>query len=346
MRVAVVGAGIAGASAARFLASDGHRVTLFEQHKLGHSLGSSHGASRIVRRAYPDAFYTGITGAAYPMWRELEAELGEPLLTECGLVYFGREDAANVLSMAAALRELNVPMQMVGPGAVHQMFPALRLEAGEVAVFTPEAGWVDAARALRGTIELAGRAGAELRPETEVDLEALQRGFDAFVVCAGAWVRRFVSVPVTVTLQTYAYVAGAHRGPVWIEDGPHLGYGFPSEGAEFKVGLHAHGPEIDPAIPGRQPQAAALNEIRDLARRRFDIVHPEIRSATGCLYTSTANEDFLFGRVGGKGYFASACSGHGFKFGPWVGRRLADFVEERDQPESYARFFWSGGDQG
>jgi sarcosine oxidase len=60
MRVAVVGAGIVGASAARALARRGHGVSLYEQFEEGHAKGSSHGASRIVRRAYSDPFYTSV----------------------------------------------------------------------------------------------------------------------------------------------------------------------------------------------------------------------------------------------------------------------------------------------
>ena len=48
--VAVVGAGINGAAAAYALARGGDEVTLYEQFRIGHTNGSSHGASRIFRR--------------------------------------------------------------------------------------------------------------------------------------------------------------------------------------------------------------------------------------------------------------------------------------------------------
>ena len=67
-------------------------------------------------------------------------------------------------------------------------------------------------------------------------------------------------------------------------------------------------------------------------------MEPVVVETLGCLYTSTTNEDFLLGRVGTHGFYASACSGHGFKFGPWIGRLLADFVEGRDSPDRYERF--------
>jgi glycine/D-amino acid oxidase-like deaminating enzyme len=72
-----------------WLSRRGHSVTVYEQFVPGHVRGSSHGESRIVRRAYPDVFYTRCMAEAYPLWEDLQAESGEHLLTECGLAYFG-----------------------------------------------------------------------------------------------------------------------------------------------------------------------------------------------------------------------------------------------------------------
>src|SRR6185503_18757671 len=144
MKVGVVGAGIMGASAARFLAKRGHEVVLIEQFELGHAMGSSHGRSRIVRKAYPDPFYTEIMQEGYPMWAELQSESGREVLHECGLMYFGPADAQNVRTMIAGLKSLSVPFQVLDPRDAQRVFPALSLDDGEVGVYTPEAGWVQA----------------------------------------------------------------------------------------------------------------------------------------------------------------------------------------------------------
>ena len=64
MKVAVIGMGAAGGAAARFLALAGHDVTGFEQFRIGHDRGSSHGESRIVRYTYPDPFYSELMADA------------------------------------------------------------------------------------------------------------------------------------------------------------------------------------------------------------------------------------------------------------------------------------------
>ena len=314
MDVAVVGAGIHGLSAARRLAEAGHRTVLFDPRPVGHSLGSSHGSSRIVRRAYPDAYHTALMTEAYPLWRELEHTSGIELFHEVGLLGFGPSEGPYVAGLAAALASQGVPFERGGAWRI----PGLRLKRDEDSIFVPEAGWVDADAALRATNALALAAGVEHIPTEAEGLE----GFDRVAVCAGPWVRRFwPEAPVRVTLQATAFLQTPIEGPVWIEDGPDLLYGFPGG----KVGIHRPGREIDPDDPRRTPPPDMIAAIRDFAPRRLGVVC-EVAGATGCLYTVTPDEGFRFHRSDARTLVVSACSGHGFKFGPWVGVKVAEIL--------------------
>jgi sarcosine oxidase len=51
-------------------------------------------------------------------------------------------------------------------------------------------------------------------------------------------------------------------------------------------------------------------------------VEPTPVAADSCLYTDTEDESFVLERRG-RIVVGSACSGHGFKFAPAIGRRLA-----------------------
>jgi sarcosine oxidase len=341
MRIAVVGAGIAGSSSALALAERGHDVHLFDQFVPPHDWGSSHGRSRIVRRAYPDAFYTAYMTEAYPLWRELHERSGRAILYESGLLYFGHRDSAKIRSMIEALCELGVPHETLDQAGAARRMPHLRLDADEVGVFTPEAGWVDADLAVRTTFEMAVSAGVDFQLGYVTDPRKFEESYDAVALCVGAWTTKFAQAPLKVTLQTFAYLDEArHEGPVWIEDGEHGIYGFPSEPSrpQIKFGVHSPGPEIDPADPDRTPVPEKLDLLRDFARRRFGHPEPRLADAKGCLYTSTVSEDFVLGRLSDKTIFASGCSGHGFKFGPWLGRVVADLAEGRKTLACFPRF--------
>ena len=56
---------------------------------------------------------------------------------------------------------------------------------------------------------------------------------------------------------------------------------------------------------------------------------------TTCLYTWTANEDFIIDRpAGGPFVVASPCSGHGAKFAPLLGEIIADLAAGLPGPHS------------
>jgi sarcosine oxidase len=257
---------------------------------------------------------------AYPLWRELERTGGVSLFDEVGLLCFGPREGEYVAGLSHSLTSQGVAHEVLRPEKAEARMPGLRLSRDKGAVFVPEAGWVAADAALRATYDLAISAGVEHIATEAQGLDA----FDRIVVCAGPWVRRFwPEAPVKVTLQATAHVVADIDGPVWIEDGPDLLYGFPSLGPGAKVGVHRPGKEIDPDDPSRKPPAAMLQAILDFAVRRLGIEQPEIVHTTGCLYTVTPDEGFLFHPLDAKTLIVSACSGHGFKFGPWIGRRVA-----------------------
>lgn len=340
MRVAIVGAGIMGASAARFLSARGHEVTIFEQFELGHSMGSSHGRSRIVRKAYPDAFYTEIMQEAYPMWAELQAEAGEKILHECGLLYFGKSSSADIIGVAEGLRANGVAFEALDSRAVGRVFPGLTLDSDEVGIWTSEAGWVHAEKAVRASLQMAQAHGAKVIRKAVEEIESLEAEFDAVVLTPGGWIRKFVDIDVDVQARTFAYIEARQNGPVWIDDGPGLHYGFPTEpgGDTIKIGGHIRGDTFDPDQTSRPVDPANVEAILELAARRFDIREPKVVEAAMCLYTRTPDEDFRIGRLSDKTVYASPCSGHGFKFGPWVGKYLADLAEGKREATAFPRF--------
>jgi len=65
--------------------------------------------------------------------------------------------------------------------------------------------------------------------------------------------------------------------------------------------------------------------IREFIQRRLPVADGPVRMTKICLYTVTPDEHFIID-VDGPLAYASACSGHGFKFASVMGEVLADLA--------------------
>jgi sarcosine oxidase len=315
-RVAIVGAGVMGCATAWALAERGAEVTLVEQFDdVDHARGSSHGRTRIVRLAYPDPYWVRLAQEAYAGWRDLEVQSGRELLDLVGLVEIA---PAVDLTTRDALDTCGVEHTLAGE------VDGISLPVGWTALFQPEAGVVRSDLARHAFLDEASRRGARLetgwRVSSPDELDA-----DVVVVTAGAWVRELVpDVPVRVTRETVAYFRTDRRYPSVVELNAERGHAMfalhdPVHG--LKAGAHHAGGEADPDEEGT-PDPALVERISAWVRDRLPDVDPEPVAADACLYASTVDESFVFDRRG-RVVVGSACSGHGFKFAPLVGRRLA-----------------------
>ena len=86
----VLGLGAMGSATLCQLALRGWRVLGLEQFSQGHSLGSSHGDSRIIRETYFEhPLYVPLVRRAHELWRELEERSGTALMTINGGLMIG-----------------------------------------------------------------------------------------------------------------------------------------------------------------------------------------------------------------------------------------------------------------
>lgn len=336
MRVAVVGAGVMGAATARALARSGHDVTVLEQFSFGHERGSSHGATRVFRFSYPVVEYVRMAMESLELWRELERDTGESLLRTTGGL-----DAGKLLDdHVAALQECRAECEVLDRDEAMARFPWLRPGEGPL-LFQGDGGVAFADRTVEACLRSASEHGATLRPDTKV--LAIEQGSvetadgsveaDVVVVTAGGWVKELVAplgieVPVRPTRETVAYFElDEPRVTTLVEwDQPSI-YALPSGQGVLKAGEHQAGVTTDPDEEGRVDEESVAR-LSEWVAKRFPAANPRPIHAETCIYTNTPDDSFVLERHGDV-VVGSPCSGHGFKFAPWVGKRLAELATGR-----------------
>jgi sarcosine oxidase len=354
----IVGAGLAGAGAAYAATRRGLDVIVLEAFGPGHRRGSSHGSARIFRRAYPDPLYVALTGQSGELWRRLEAESAETLLTLTGGLDFGQ--ARNPAELHAVLTAGGVPADLLISEAAAERWPMFDFAGAGQVMFHADCGVLDPDRAMTAMLRLAAANGADIRFNTPVSkLAASPAGDGAIahtddgtvtarvaVIAVGAWLPDLAAglvelPPLAVTQQQVFHFAPrqqpvtADPWPVFISWDDGYFYGLPGgrdggiTGA-VKLGEHLAGTPTTATARDHQVDPAARARAIAFVGRRVPGLDPAPFNEASCLYTWTANEDFILDRpAGGPFVVASPCSGHGAKFAPLVGELITDLATGR-----------------
>jgi sarcosine oxidase len=346
--VVVLGLGVHGSAAVASLARRGHRVVGVERFATGHVRGSSHGRTRMIRRAYPNPVWNGFVAEAYEAWAALERESGRTLIHRTGGVY-AHEGAS----------QLQGPDCVALPdaAAVAGVFPGLRIPEGYGAVYDPNAGVLEAEDALDALRTSAVRNGADLRFGARVDgWDTTSSGIvvragddeiraERLVVAPGSWAARMLPALaplvevwriLTLTVAAGQPVAMPPRLGAFSIDRPEgLVFGIPdAAGNGLKIGVDA-GPVWDPEEPVAPATPAEIDALRALMSDFVPGIDTSVVEAAACLYTMTEDKRFVIGPLadGPEVIAVSACSGHGFKFGAAVGDAVADLHEGRSRDD-------------
>lgn len=143
--------------------------------------------------------------------------------------------------------------------------------------------------------------------------------------------------------------------PVFLYDHPdgHLLYGIPAGASSergVKIGFHnwQHVP-CEPSDVKKSVSAQHVAEISRYIKQLFPGLNPNPIVSRSCFYTMSTDESFLIGASEkfSNIFYASACSGHGFKFGSAIGESLALLAQAKRPPTDLSvfdtsRFHFSG----
>ncbi len=355
----VLGLGGMGSSALAALASRGIEVMGLDQEPRPHDRGSSHGGSRIIRRAYfehPD--YVPLLEDSFERWGRLERSTGASCLHRTGVLLVGPTDSSVLRASLASAEAHEVPVEWIGPDRMRHRFPQFASAPGWSGLLEPGGGFVDPEAGVRAHLEVARRAGAVIRRPVRVfsvdgdDSGAVVRTEEGeirtnrLVIAAGAWSASLLGDRLEVPLVPHRKAmvwfdpidpesCSPGRMPCWlVDDGDGAGcyYGVPawpgqSSPAGVKVGFHGPGTVVDPDRPGEIPEEVVERFVEDLAVRLPGVLGRPV-AARSCLYTMSPDEHFVIDRLPGRRSMVvvAGFSGHGYKFAPVVGEIAADLA--------------------
>lgn len=365
--VIVLGTGGLGSAAAFHLARRGARVVGLDRFPGGHAHGSSHGETRIIRKAYFEhADYVPLLNRAYDLWHELEQRSGEQLYRQVGLIEAGPPDGIVVPGVLEAARRHGLAVDEVSRTDFRKRFPAFALPERDVAVFEQDAGFLFVEQSVLAHLSEAKACGAELRTgEAVVAWQANDQGVSvqtesetvhaaSLVITAGAWATNLLvglGVPLKIRrkhLHWYGcddprYLADNGCPGFFFETPAGYLYGFPQITDDgVKVADHTGGTEItDPLTDDKSIEPEDQRRVEAFLEAYLPSVSTTRTRHAVCYYTMSPDEHFIVDRhpEHSNVAFAAGLSGHGFKFTSVLGEVLAELVLEGSthQPIDFLR---------
>ncbi|MBV9544245.1 MAG: N-methyl-L-tryptophan oxidase [Chloroflexi bacterium] len=353
--VVVVGLGAMGSAAAYQLARRGQRVLGLEAFAEGHTFGSSHGETRIIRMAYFEhPNYVPLLRRAYELWEETQQAARARLLHLTGGLFIGPPDEDLVRGSLESARQHNLPYELLDANEIRRRFPILQARGNEMALYEERAGVLFPEKCIDAHLRLAREIGAVMHhsePATawssDADGVSVQTGQARYtagklVLTAGAWLSKLVHElagvlqPERIPLFWFSPRANAEqfdlgRMPIWIWHDAALGDFFTTPHVEWpgvKIGKHhtllnCDADSVDRAVSPRDEAP-----VRAFLERCVPDLAGSIADSRVCMYTNTPDQHFVidvhprYSNVVDAGGF----SGHGFKFASVVGEILADLA--------------------
>ncbi len=371
-RIAVVGCGIFGVTAAIALRRRGYAVTVYDPGPIPHPDAASTDINKFVRLDYgSDEFYMAWMEETFPGWFAWNQAWPEPLYHNSGVLYLVRQPMTpgtfEYESFALMTRRGHTPVRLDAADIVRR-FPAWHRAGFVDGYFNPLGGYAETARVVAQLAVEAEAAGVSLRAgqrvvgvhETEARVAGVVladgsvHGFDEVLVAAGAWTHAllpWLAGPLTATGMPVHHIRPTR--PEWYTADvfPPFGaavsttgwYGFPlNRDGVVKISHHGTGRVLDPSAPERGVIPAETAALQAFLRETFpELAESPIVAKIQCFYSDTRDGHWWIDRDPDRPGLTVAAgdSGHAIKFAPVLGDLIADALEGRPNPR-LARFHW------
>ncbi|MBO0495390.1 N-methyl-L-tryptophan oxidase [Pseudomonas sp. Marseille-Q1929] len=359
----VIGLGAMGAATVYQLAKAGVKVAGIDRHHPPHTLGSSHGDTRITRLSVGEgAQYVPIVRNSHRIWRELEALSGEALFEQSGLLVltshadFDPSDASDFTLRTIGLAQTyGIAHEVLDAQQIRQRFPQFAQVADNaIGYYEPEGGFVRPERCIEVQLRLAEQHGATLyKGETVTDIRSDAHGVtvttdqrtlqaDKLVVSAGNWAGGLLGAPFDRLLSVYrqqlfwfatepdAQLVGASPTFILTHGPDQTNYGFPALPGEgsLKVATAQYHTASTPETLDRSVSPAQQREMYEQqVQGRIAGLTAEVVKSAVCAYTVTPDHHFIIDAHPTLQHtlVVSPCSGHGFKHSAALGEAFAQW---------------------
>ncbi|HEY7357360.1 MAG TPA: N-methyl-L-tryptophan oxidase, partial [Ktedonobacterales bacterium] len=207
----VLGLGAMGSATLYQLAKRGKRVLGLDQYVPPHTLGSTHGDTRITRQAIGEgAEYVPLTLRSYELWREIEQLTGQDLLTITGGLIMASQSSPDPMHGAesflkttiATAEQFGIAHSILETDQIRQRFPQFQLVGDEIGYYEENAGFLRPERCIEAQLALAERFGATIQTGEQAlayESDATNSGVtvrtarghytaEKLVIAAGPWI--------------------------------------------------------------------------------------------------------------------------------------------------------------
>lgn len=343
-----------GLAAACELASEGASVTLIDQSPIPNPQAASFDHSKVFRFAYPDRFYVELAVDALARWHALEADTGARLLTQTGALLIGKRRPSFEMECYEAMGSLGLTAELLESNEVAERFPQFNTASFAYGIYDPSGAISHAETAVSALLELARRRGVEIVEDERVIEVTKAAGSVVSIitesglpilckramVASGPWSRKllpFLSDRLTTTRQEIVYFEPRAEEfrferkafPIFLELESGF-YGFPiHQRGAMKIANHLKGVEVDPNSKGERVSQQFVDKCRAFFAEFIPaLADARVAETRVCIYNNTPDDDFIVDwhpALDGV-LIVTGFSGHGFKFGPAIGRIAADLL--------------------
>ena len=363
--VIIVGGGVTGASIAFHLAARGvRRVVVLERRFL--ASGGTGRSVGILRQLYPTPETSAMVLRSLAVFQRFhEAVGGDAAYVACGvLIGVSRAMRPKLEANLAMQRSLGIRAEILEPGDVARVEPAIATDALGAVLWEPDSGYGDPTGVTLGYANAARARGVVIEQDVEVTAITVDgsrvrgittaRGdrYEAPVVvnAAGLWSPRIarmagVDLPIIVGRHPVFVVerpAGtpAHRVYLDLAGGSYVR---PETGNLTLTGSLTDDETEHPMDPEALGTDTGLDEATPVLERTGHAVPAlaDARYRRGYAGAFDITPDWMpiLGQTGPEGLFTAAgMSGHGFKLSPAVGEMMAAVITGAEPPVSTAPF--------